>query len=71
MNTQQNYTADQSTLDAMMVCAMHYLERQGPIGGTARRVFENTHAIAKLVFPEMTAAEADDVAKVVTTRFGH
>jgi hypothetical protein len=64
MTTQQNYTADQATLDAMMVCAM------SQIGDRASRVFEGTHAVAAAVFPEMTAREADDVAKNVTHRFG-
>jgi len=64
MTTQQTYTAEQSILDAMIVCAMPM------IGDKSRKVFETTHQIAKNVFADMTAGEADDVAKNVTTRFG-
>lgn len=64
MTTQQNYTAEQSTLDAMIVCGMPLF------GDKQRKVFDTTHVIAKSVFLNMTAAEADDVAKNVTCRFG-
>jgi len=64
MTTQQDYTADQAILDAMMVCAMSL------IGDRPSKVFENTHAVAVAVFPAMTRREADDVAKNVTHRFG-
>lgn len=63
---QSTYTADQSTLDAMLVCYVPVLVKSN---GKARSVFEAAHKVAEIFFPDMGSDQADDVAKVVCDRF--